>query len=550
MAKIKLVYAVAGKKKSSSVMENEDFSIKCEAVDGVVKYYLKPKKDIELVNFKVVECRQFSDDERVLQNGYQSWTDTMEMTKNDTIRKVGWRNKIYMGSPILNAYGDGDFKKYVKGKGRFHSCSYTYIRDGKKFTLLGSLNEKTGYTFFNFDLRGGKITFEKDVEGVLPNGEYELLNYVTISGGEEEVFDKYFEMLKIAKPRVKRNCGYTSWYNYYQNVKDDIIVRDLASFAKSDVKMEIFQIDDGYQTAIGDWLSLDAKKFPNGLKVIVDEIHKTGMLAGLWLAPFAAQSISKLYNEHPDWMVHVGGKPVKVGGNWGGYYALDIENAEARAYLKKVFSTVLNEWGFDLVKLDFLCSSCFYPRNGKSRGQLMVESMEFLRELCGDKLILGCGVPLFPAFGKVDYCRIGPDMGLSWKDNTYYKMTSREDVTTRWAMCNTVFRRQLDGRAFVNDPDVFLLRDYNIEITDTQKKIIATVNKLFGNLLFVSDDISKYNDDMRAFFNKIMSDNEFSVQNAIIDEDKNLHIDYTFEGVKKQLVFSTLNGELIKGETI
>ncbi len=30
------------------------------------------------------------------------------------------------------------------------------------------------------------------------------------------------------------------------------------------------------------------------------------------------------------------------------------------------------------------------------------------------KIILGCGVPLMPAFGKVDFCRIGADVDLEW----------------------------------------------------------------------------------------------------------------------------------------
>lgn len=49
----------------------------------------------------------------------------------------------------------------------------------------------------------------------------------------------------------------------------------------------------------------------------------------------------------------------------------------------------------------------------------MCDAMELLRSLCGDKLILGCGVPLAPAFGKVDFCRIGADMALSWNKNLF-----------------------------------------------------------------------------------------------------------------------------------
>lgn len=549
---IQLKYRVGGKTVVCEGGGNADCRIdETRGADGSVKYTLHALRQIELIWFKEFLTRPFSDDERVLENGYQSWTDTVEMTKNDRIRKVGLRNKIYMGNPILNAYGDGDWRKYDTRKGCFHSYSYTYIRDGAQYEIYGSLNERTGYTIFNFDLNGGKIVVEKNLEGVVCDGDYEALHYVVVKGGEEEAFDRYFALLSIPAPRVKRNCGYTSWYNYYQNISRPIIERDLQSFAKSPVKMEIFQIDDGYQTAIGDWLSVDRTKFPDGLKPIVERIHAADMKAGLWLAPVAAQMQSRVLAEHPEWFVRdKKGKIVKHGQNWGGYCALDVNLPAVRDHLKHVFDVVCNDWGFDMVKLDFLCSSCFYPRAGKSRGQIMCETMDLLRECVGDKLILGCGVPLFPCFGKVDYCRIGPDMGLSWRDSAYLRMTSREDVTTRYAMCNSVFRRHLDGRAFVNDPDVFLLRDSNIQLSLQQRKIIATVNKLFGNLLFVSDDLAEYDDEKRAFFAKIMADNDFRVADAYLDADKNMHVEYVFEGESRKLVFSTLNGDLIEGETL
>ena len=66
-------------------------------------------------------------------------------------------------------------------------------------------------------------------------------------------------------------------------------------------------------------------------------------------------------------------------------------NEEVRAYIKKVFDTVLNEWGFDLVKLDFLYAAAIEPLNGNCRAKVMYDAMDLLRECVGDKLILGVG---------------------------------------------------------------------------------------------------------------------------------------------------------------
>ena len=74
-------------------------------------------------------------------------------------------------------------------------------------------------------------------------------------------FDKYFEILNIKKPLAKRSFGYTTWYNYYRNINLDIVKNDLEALSKHG-GFEIFQLDDGYQNAVGDWYSIDKKKFP------------------------------------------------------------------------------------------------------------------------------------------------------------------------------------------------------------------------------------------------------------------------------------------------
>lgn len=84
------------------------------------------------------------------------------------------------------------------------------------------------------------------------------------------------------------------------------------------------------------------------------------------------------------------------------------------------------------------------------------------------KAILGCGVPVMPAFGLVDYCRVSCDVGLDWDDVWYMRLFHRERVSTKQALNNTVFRRQLNGRAYGSDPDVFFLREENCKLTAEQ----------------------------------------------------------------------------------
>ena len=276
------------------------------------------------------------------------------------------------------------------------------------------------------------------------------------------------------------------------------------------------------------------------MKVIADNIHRNGMKAGLWLAPFAVTPKSHIYKRHKDWLVRdKNGKAHFASHNWGGFYALDIYNNEVRAYIRKVFDTVLNKWGYDMVKLDFLYACCIIPIHNKSRGQIMCDAMDFLRECCGDKIILGCGVPLAPAFGKVDFCRIGADMGLNWKNSAL----AREDVSVQHTLMNTVFRRHLDGRAFLNDPDVFLLRDNNIKMPLSQRKIIARVNSLCGNLLFVSDDVSRYTEEQKKIFKETVTAPKADIINAEFTDRDNISIDYRLNGKTDNFTFNLKTGE-------
>ena len=165
--------------------------------------------------------------------------------------------------------------------------------------------------------------------------------------------------------------------------------------------------------------------------------------------------------------------------------------------------------------------------------------MDFLRECCGDKIILGCGVPLAPAFGKVDFCRIGADVGLNWKNSAF----AREDVSVQHTLMNTVFRRHLDGRAFLNDPDVFLLRDNNIKMPLSQRKIIARVNSLCGNLLFVSDDVSRYTEEQKKIFKETVTAPKAEIMNAEFKDRDNISIDYRLNGKIDNFTFNLKTGK-------
>lgn len=535
-----------GKEIKTTEMSNDDVSFDLLQSANGLKLTVIPKKQISDISFYLERNYEYQTDSRFFANGFQSWTDTKEFTRNEMMADEGLIGRgIFGKSPFgINLVGNYTFVEQPKEYGNFHAFSFAYVRNDKNVDLFGSLNDRTGYTIIYADMNKNTLRFSKDVEGIKITEPYELLDLYFDNGGYDEVFDRYFAKMNVKPLTDKKIKGYTSWYNYYQNISEDIILRDLEAISKKTDKVNTFQIDDGYQTAVGDWLSINKTKFPNGLKPIVEKIHAKGWQAGLWLAPFGAQKGSKLACEHPDWLVKgKNGKPIMVGANWGGFYAIDIDNADARAYIKNVFDTVLNDWGFDLVKLDFLYATAVVPFHNKTRGQLAYESIDFLRECVGNKQILGCGVQQMPCFGKVEYMRIGADMALSWKHNFFRNLTHREDVSTPNAIHNSVYRRCLNGRAFLCDPDVFLLRRSNIKFTFEQQKVLAKFIKLFGSVLFMSDNVDEYDDEQLAVFNDTLADDDAKLV-AINETNDKLFIDYIQNGEPHTLGFCVTDGSI------
>ncbi len=507
-----LKYSFSGQEaneiKSSDFSSFENEHLKIEFLledindDKRYKVQLSPKMEIELIDFYIETEIDYSQTRGVFCNGFQSWTETKFFTKEEKLKAQRRGIKI-----IGEAYGDGQLYEYKNKKGIVHSWTYTYIRQPKRKVLFfGSLNDEIGYTIFEHQALQNKLLIKKDCKGLVVSDELILVDVFSADSFEWMCFQNYFEAQQLKPINAKPAIGWTSWYYYYTNISEKIIEDNLNAFVNNKVPIEIFQIDDGWQKSVGDWLNFNTK-FPNGLTAIVHKIHMQNVKAGLWLAPFACEQNSFIVKEKSHWILKdEKGKFLKIGFNpmWSyWFYALDVYNEEVRAYLKKVFHTILNEWNFDLVKLDFLYGTALLARNGKSRGQIMYDAMQFLRECVGSKMILGCGVPLSAANGTTEYCRIGPDIHLSW-DFTLLKWTrARERPSVLNAIHNTISRRQLSGKWFWNDPDVFMLRKNKNVLSFEEKYSLLLANLLFGHLLFTSDNISEYDEEQLFWYKSI-----------------------------------------------
>ena len=471
---------------------------------------------------------ELGESEKIFMNGYQTWTYSPEHGRRGFTKGIGPLPEGMIRGLGLRSYGDYFFVDYPQRPGLTHGESWCYFREGERFRLFASLDERPGYTLFRYDVAEGRLEIERDCEGLRCGGDFHALDLFYAEGGEKEVFDAWFAALGVRPRTRQRLAGYTSWYNRYQDISEESIGQDLRGCAGRLRPGDLFQIDDGWEPAVGDWLEPDAKKFPHGMKAAAEAIHEKGFLAGLWLAPFVAQRSSRLFREHRDWFLQPEGRPWLAGIGWGGFFALDFDRPEVRDYLERVFRRVLEDWDYDLVKLDFLYAAAPFGSEEESRAGRMIRAMEFLRRLCGDKLILGCGVPLMPAFGLADYCRVSCDVGLDWNGSRLMQRTNRERVSTKQAIGSTIFRRQLNGRAWLSDPDVFFLREENLRLTEEQKRTLATVNSLFGGVLLHSDDMSRWSEKAGDFYRELLRLRD--AEEVRVSADHGLRVSYRLDG--------------------
>lgn len=529
------------------------FTVEQTGAYARLKLDIHPKQDILLQSIDIqLDTPLDQTQDRIFCNGFQTCSESRLYHFNEIPDSLTWFVK-----PLMGHYGDYHFDFIPRRKGILHSWSYSYIdnKNSGQIQFIGSLNEQTGFTCFLYDAEKQRLTIKKDVENLHLSHSFPAIDMLLMTGSEAAVFDTYFDLQKIKILPQKPVIGWTSRHNNHTNISEKIIVDNLEAFKEKSIEIDYIQIDDGWETYIGDWLSVK-DCFPNGMAKMAQLIHNQGFKAGLWLAPFIVEPKSFIFQNKPDWVLKgTNNKPLKVGiaPHWSGWsqpflYALDFYNKEVQEYLTGVFHTVLQKWGFDMVKLDFLYAVCVVPRPNKTRGQIMHDAMAFLRQIVGNKILLSGGVPLASAFGLVDYCRISTDIHLSWEHKFLKFLKNRERNSTIVALRTTLGRWQLNGRAFQNNSDVLILSKKNEQLTQNQHYTIFLIHLLLSNLLLCSDAI---NDDTEG---GLLNDNKtiFQYKNrkiiAVKNHDADFYtIDFQLDGALKR-VYCNLSDKAVEFE--
>jgi alpha-galactosidase len=244
------------------------------------------------------------------------------------------------------------------------------------------------------------------------------------------------------------------------------------------------QIDDGYQSAMGDWLVTGAA-FGGNVRTVLDQIRRRGFEPAIWVAPFVAEEQSAVFREHRDWFIHdADGAPLRSDrvtfGGWrrGPWYALDGTHPDVQHHFEQLFRTMRKEWGCTYFKLDANFWGAMHGGHFHDPRATRIEAyrrgMQAIARGAGDAFLLGCNHPIWPSAGLVDGSRSSNDIKRTWDR---VMTTARQNLSRNWQ----------NRRLWWNDPDAVVLAG---ELTDTECQFHATAIYASGGMVLSGDDVT------------------------------------------------------------
>jgi len=441
---------------------------------------------------------------RIFCNGYQSWSPTGVATLGVDRDPSAAPGFVEAFSGALHAD-----QRQVQGD-ELRSESVTILADATaEILLVGFLggDRHDGLIRLRTGDDGPELLIEAFLGGAhLPAGGERVLHDVVVreggTGEHPRLLDEWavaFGAAAQARVGAPYQVGWCSWYHYFHRIDEAALDANLAQ--SGDWPFDVFQLDDGYQPAIGDWLRTN-ESFGSSLDAIADRIAAAGRRPGLWLAPFSVHPDYELYHRHPDWLATTsdgaGPIPSMVQDIWNGVcFALDLTHPDVVEHVEGV-ARDLRSAGFSYLKLDFTYAPSFdgiYHDMTMTPAERVRAGYAAVRRGAGDDaFVLGCGAPLANVVGLVDGMRIGPDVAPSWDvspDHDDVGMVGYRETSpsTRNAWQSTLARSFMHRRFWLNDPDCLMLRTSETDMTPEQVRAWALAVGESGGMALVSDDL-------------------------------------------------------------
>ena len=177
--------------------------------------------------------------------------------------------------------------------------------------------------------------------------------------GVSRNFHKWGRKYMLAHGNKERKILLNSWEGVYFDINQqgmDQMMGDIASMGG-----ELFVMDDGWfgdkyprktdNCALGDWV-VDKNKLPEGIEGLLRDAKKHGIKFGIWIEPEMTNSVSELYEAHPDWIIKAP-KREPVQGRGGTQLILDMSNPKVQDFVFSVVDNLMTKYPeIDYIKWD------------------------------------------------------------------------------------------------------------------------------------------------------------------------------------------------------
>ncbi|GEM46167.1 glycoside hydrolase family 36 protein [Deinococcus cellulosilyticus] len=415
----------------------------------------------------------------ILLNGYQSWSDADLRPLSDT-----------QTAPILEALIKQGYDIQFPPTGQAGVW--------RSHHLIALVTEKGAYIGFALSAKTSVACWEARIE------QNAVTVTLKVDGTPEEVVfewtDQPIQRIEDLSRQFAQNMQapvwnpvrvWCSWYSYYRNITERDFIENARIARELDLPFDYFQLDDGYQNDLGDWLE-KRPTFQGDVAGIPAQMERLGFKAGLWMAPFIASPTSQLFQNHPEWFLRdTQGQLVIAGDNWDNdYYALDLSQQEVLDWLEDLART-FRSFGYSYFKLDFLFAGALpgVRQNGLSRTEAYRKGMEAFKKGAGDAFLLGCGAPLAQSVGLVDAMRIGPDVTPFWDDYARRRWVKDGSHPSLKGTLQTCLSRFYQHHWYMPDPDVMIARQKLSLLSDQERESLLRLVQVTGGLLASSDPL-------------------------------------------------------------
>ncbi len=167
--------------------------------------------------------------------------------------------------------------------------------------------------------------------------------------GASRNFHRWARAYKLAHGNTPRKILLNSWEGVYFDINQqgmEQMMTDIASMGG-----ELFVMDDGWfgekyprntdNAALGDW-TVDSRKLPEGISSLIKGAEKNGIKFGIWIEPEMTNTVSELYEKHPEWILKAPERN-PVTGRGGTQLVLDLSNPEVQDFVFGVVDKLMTE---------------------------------------------------------------------------------------------------------------------------------------------------------------------------------------------------------------